>query len=426
MINRTEAPKVIVPSELNILHFNTIKSVNNIDLHYINSGSQDVIRVSLVFKAGVKYQDKDFQASATVNMLSEGTKSYNSEQFAEKVDFHGIYLDQTIDRDDSIITMCCLKRFLNEGLEVLSEALLYPVFPQKEFDIYKNKRRQAILIEREKVNVLARELFLKTLFGEKNAYGSIGSIENFDKLTIDDIKSFYNKHYCAENCFAVVSGKIESDDLDKINTLLTEIKSVKLVDYCVVPPESKKSAFLVKDKALQSSIRVGKVLFNKEHSDFISMQVLTTVLGGYFSSRLVKNLREDKGYTYGISSMMINLEDNGYFAITTEVATEYTKDSIDQIYYEIDILTKELIPNTELEMVKNVMIGEMLRVLDGPFGINDVSIENIQNNTDNSYLSKMMSEIKELTNERLLEVAQKYLQRDSFTTIFVGDDNIVI
>lgn len=420
MINRTIAPPVVIPDDLNILHFKTLITNNNISLHYINSGTQDVIRVSVVFKAGVKYQSKNFLSSSVINMLTEGTANYSAELFAEKVDFYGIYFDQTIDRDFSIVTMCCLKRFLNEGLEMLCEALTTPSFTQKEFDIYRNKRKQSILIDREKVNVIARELFVKTLFGSEHPYGSVGEVDDFDKISIEDLQSFFNDYYSAENCFSVVSGKITEDDLTNITSLLEKLNSSTLPSYTSREIITESEAHIIKEDALQSSIRIGKILFNREHPDFTPMQVLTTVLGGYFGSRLVKNLREDKGYTYSISAMMINLEESGYFAATTEVAVEYTQDSIDQIFYEIERLTNELIPSDELEMVKNVMIGEILRVLDGPFGINDVAIENIQNKTDNTYLLEMINKVKSITSEELLLLAQKYFKKGSFTTVYVG------
>ncbi|MFI3261599.1 MAG: pitrilysin family protein [Rikenellaceae bacterium] len=420
MPNRTEAPKISIPENLNILQFETIKTANNIDLHYINTGSQDVIRISVVFKAGVKYQSKIFQASSMIAMLAEGTTNFNSDSFAEKVDFYGIYFDQSIDRDYCVVTVCCLQRFLGITLELLKESLTCPTFPQKEFDIFRNKKKQTILIDREKVNVLAREEFIKSLFGEKHPYGTIGAVEDLDKLTTEDLKSFFNEYICAENCFAVVTGKFNDSDLKEVSTVLEQLKSNKVATFSPIEPISKKESSIIKENSLQTSIRIGKVLFNRNHEDFAAMQILSTVLGGYFSSRLVKNLREDKGYTYGVSSMMINHEDSGYFAITTEVAAEYAEDSIKQIFYEIERLQTELVTEEELEMVKNVMIGEVLRVLDGPFGINDVVIENIQNNTDNNYLLDMIQQVKTITNKDLQNLACKHLQIDSLSTIYVG------
>lgn len=421
MINRSVAPDIITPKSVDILHFETVKSANNIDLHYINTGTQDVIRVSVVFCAGVKYQDVSFQASATASMITEGTLNYTSEQFAEKMDFYGIYFDQSIDRDFSVITMCCLKKFLKEGMDLLKEALCDPIFKDEELDIYKSKRKQQLTIERTKIDVQARELFIKTLFGDNHPYGKVGKEDEYDQLTSEHLRDLYNRLYISNNCFSVASGKIEADDLSEILYMLSCLKSSSDVSYVKVKPQSKEDVFVKKDDSLQSSIRIGRILFDRSHPDFIAMQVMTTILGGYFGSRLVKNLREDKGYTYGIFAGMINLEDSGYIAITSEVAAEFTEDAIKEVFYEIERLSTEKVGDEELQMVKNVMIGEILRVLDGPFGINDVIIENIQNKTDNNYITLMINQINAITSNDLLEVSKKYLLKEMFSTVVVGN-----
>lgn len=420
MLDRSIAPIIDTPNSIDILPFVSDKSKNGVGIHYIDTGSHDVVRVSLIFKAGVKYQSKSFQASATINMLTEQTRSFTSQEFAEKSDFYGLYFDQTLDRDYAIVTVCALKRFLDVALEMLLESVVYPQFPEKEFKVYTSKRKQELNIERQKVNVIARELLAKALFGETHQYGKVADSIEYDNLTTDDLKEFHKNLYTSQNCFAVVSGSVDKEDIDKVKELLESLPISHNSNYTPLEPISTERLTMEKEGALQSSIRIGRLLFNRKHPDFIPMQILSVVLGGYFGSRLIKNIREDKGYTYGIFSAMVNLEETGYLAISTEVAAEYTDESIKEIFYEIERLRSEEIPQEELEMVKNVMIGEMLRVLDGPFGINDVAIENIQNETDNSYLSLMINRINEITASDLLSIAQQYLTTESFSTVIVG------
>lgn len=174
------------------------------------------------------------------------------------------------------------------------------------------------------------------------------------------------------------------------------------------------------DDSLQSALRMGRMLFTRNHPDFNGMQILSTILGGYFGSRLISNLREERGYTYGIYSTMVNLSRSGYLAISTEVAAETTEDSLVQIRYEMARLRDELVSDEELSAVKNIMIGDIMRILDGPFGIADVTIENIQNGTDNSTVVDFFNEIKNVTPQRIRELARKYLTEDDFVTVIVG------
>ena len=151
------------------------------------------------------------------------------------------------------------------------------------------------------------------------------------------------------------------------------------------------------------------------------MQVLSTVLGGYFGSRLMQNLREHNGFTYGVFSAMVNFQHTGYLALATQVGTEVTEQALIEISKEIDILRTELIPEEELELVKNIMAGEMMRILDGPFGIADVTTENILCGFDNSHIQQNLERIRQTTSEELLALAQRYLNPEDMVTVVVGD-----
>lgn len=174
------------------------------------------------------------------------------------------------------------------------------------------------------------------------------------------------------------------------------------------------------DSALQSSIRIGRLLFTRTHPDFVGMQVVAAVLGGYFGSRLMQNLREEHGYTYGVMAAMVNFDREGYLAIATQVAREHRDDALREIYTEIERLRTELISDEELQMVKNMMIGEVLRILDGPFGIADVTIENIMCDVDNRYTEQNVETIFAITPEEIQRLAVKYLRREDLIETVVG------
>jgi predicted Zn-dependent peptidase len=175
--------------------------------------------------------------------------------------------------------------------------------------------------------------------------------------------------------------------------------------------------------AVQSAIRIGRILFPRRHPDFVGMQVVATLLGGYFGSRLVQNLREERGYTYGVMAAMVNLREAGYLAIATEVAAEATQDAVEQIFAEMERLKTEPVTEDELENVKRSMTGEVMRILDGPFGVVDVSIESIQTGIGRDYINGFIREVEAATPELVMSLARKYLDRDAFTTVIVGKES---
>ncbi len=420
-INRAIAPPIYIPQNIEAHSEKISLSANGVKLYSLDFNQFDVVRVSLVFRAGTKYQSKAFLANSTLSMLSEGTSKYNNKELSDLLDYYGIFYDISIDRDYSIITVCALSKFFGEMMNILRETALYPTFPDKEFKIMKSKRKNVLKVEREKVDFISREEFTKTIYGENHPYGVTYSEDFYDKIDASDLKTFYENHYLNNNLFAVVSGNFGERECAEILELCDMFPSKPFEIRNVSETFTKsKYSYIEKSSALQSAIKVGRVMFDKNHEDFIPMQLLSTVLGGYFGSRLIRNIREEKGYTYSIYSAMLNMEDSGHFVISTEVACQYTQNTIDEIFNEMIKLQTELIDETELNMVRNVIIGEVLRILDGPFGIADVTIENIQNSTDNTSVATMIKRINSITNTELRELAKKYLRPEDMTVVVVG------
>lgn len=397
---------------------------NGIKLHKIDCTDENVLRFSLVFKAGTVASTKSFVASATANLLSEGTRDYTSHEIAEMLDFYGSNFDVSMDRDYVVITFCCLSKFFEQTLNIARQILLHPAFHEEEVHTYCMKRKQRLIIEQSMIAFKARVLFSAGLFGKNHPYGTSSDASNYDNVTKDDIVNFYNSYYVAENCFAVCSGNIPQEVEESILALCGDIRSGEKGAEVQFPEvQSERHVFQHHEGAVQSSIRIGKRLFTRSHPDFVAMQILTVILGGYFGSRLVNNLREQRGYTYGAFSGVINLEHDGYIAIATDVRSDATEDSIAQIFYEMDRLRTELVPLAELNMVRNIITGEILRILDAPFGISDVTIENIQNKEDNSYVTKMLNEVFVVTPEQIMEIAKKYFTPEEFIVVVVGAES---
>lgn len=420
MPDRTLQPQTVLPDNIAAATPRKISLPNGPDLYYIHAGTQEVLRISLIFNAGTRHQSEPFIASTMLNMLSEGTANMTAMQIAEHLDFYGIYYDASIDRDYSVITISCLNRFLEQTLELLGELVFRPIFPADKLEIYKTKRRQALAIERQKVAYRAREVFAEALFGPEHPYGIYSDVAMYDNVMTDKLQQFYNQSY--RDPFAVVSGYVTDREVGLISDFLSGYGKVSTLKSrsIAVPVKSVGRVTEHRDEAVQSALRVGRVMFGKEHPDYNGMQVLATVLGGYFGSRLVANLREDKGYTYGIFSTMVNLECGGYFAVATEVAAEHTEAAVAEIILEIERMRTDLVAEEELQMVKNTIAGEIMRILDGPFGIADVTIENIQSGEDNAAVGRFFDEVMAITPERIRELAQKYLNPADLTTVIVG------
>ncbi len=394
---------------------------NGVKIYTLSSEEFEVLRVSFVFGAGSVVQSRPFAATATANMLSEGSDEMTARQIAEKLDYYGSYFDVNVDRDYSYFSFCSLSKFVEPTLEVAEQILLHPTFPEEEIRTYCAKRKQRLRIEREKVETKAREEFAKSLFGESHPYGVSSHEDGYDTLHREDILDIYNRFYIAQNCFVVCSGRVGESEMARIERLASAIRVGDEMERVYFPETAQRKFHLVEQaEAVQSSIRIGRKLFTRTHPDFLGMQLLATALGGYFGSRLMQSLREERGYTYGVMSAMVNFANDGYFAIATQVGVEVTREAIDLIYKEVERLRTEPLPEEELEMVCRIMVGEIMRILDGPFGVADVTIENILCGQQNSIIEDNVRKISELTPADLQRLAQKYLDPEEMVCVVSG------
>ena len=412
-INLTPSPRVS--------HTTLHTCANGTRLYTLHNSNQGVVRVSFIFRAGTSWQSVPFSASATINTLSEGTERFSALEIAERLDFVGSYFDANIDRDWAVLTYCSLSKFAAETFEIAEQVVLHPTFPEREVGVYCAKREEQLIVQRSKPDHLSRELFGQSIFGADHPYGITSPAEAYDRLTREDIALFYSTHYTAENCFAVLCGDITEEHIAHTKAILEQLPHGVIDKRTIPAPASTPCAELKVDGAVQSCLKIGLPLFPRPHPDFIPMQMVATALGGYFGSRLMQNLRERHGYTYGAYAAMINLDQSGYFVMSADVASEYTEAAIGEMLHEVERFCSKPMDERELQMVRNIIFGDVMRIFDGPFGVADVTIENIQNGTDNSYTERFLQQVATCTAEQLQQVAAKYLKTDLLTITTVGE-----
>jgi len=423
MTDRKNAPKFNEIKDIKILEAELKTLDNNIPVHVINAGTQDIVKLDLIFEAGIWFQSKMVQASTTSSLLNSGSKNYTEMQIAEKVDYYGAYLDFNVDRDFAHVTLYTLKKYFAETIKILDDIIKNPIFSEDEFNTLINKKKQQFIVDNSKVKTVAGREFAKLLFGANHPYGVMAELKDFDNIKISDLKQFHKDFYTPDNCKIIISGKIDKDVFNQLNSYLGNNwngKRKATDNEFILKTSKQKENIFVKDDAVQSALRIGRVMFSRNHPDYVGIQVLNTVLGGYFGSRLMKNIREDKGYTYGIGSVVLPMRNNGYFAIVSEVNATVCKDAVSEIYKEISLLRDELISNDELQLVKNYIKGDLIKSFDGPFAIADKYKLLVENNLTSKYFEEFVTGVNNITNKDLIKLAQKYLSTDGLIDVIAG------
>ncbi len=423
--DRKLAPGYGMPDQVAITEASDAKLENGIPVFKIDAGSQELVRIEVVFpSAGAADQPAPLIASSVNDMLEEGTVNYTSSAFAEQMDYYGAFLQTETTLDFSSVCLFSLNKHLPHTLPLLEELIKNATFPEEEFQTFIRNRKQKFLTDEAKVGNVSRKKFVQLLFGDEHPYGHYQSATDFEATRRPMLIDFHSRSYNAKACHIVVSGKIDPT-LDNLlgkhfgNNWKNSSIQLPMVNARMHSAEGR-FHFVEKKDAVQSAIRIGRVLFNKTHPDYFGMMVLNTVLGGYFGSRLMSNIREDKGYTYGIGSGMVSLKQAGYFFISTEVGVDVCKLALEEIYKEIDRLRNEPISEEELNLVRNYMLGTFLRSADGPFALADKFKGIYDYGLDYSYYKRYVSTIKNIRAEDLQKLANKYLRDEDLVQLVVG------
>ncbi len=425
MINRAIAPEFKLIEKVDVEQAQKIILNNGIEVYTLNSGSQELSRVEFIFKAGMYQQPKALVASCTNALIECGTKKFTANQISDGIDFFGSFLELNVGQDFTSITLYSLNKYLKDSLVFIEEIIKNPIFPQDEFSILINNKKQKHQINSQKVNVLARRKFNELLFGSTHPYGINVNDEDFGSLTVQDLVAFFNEFYASANCTIVASGLLPNNISDILNLFFGNEKwgnKNKINFKQIVQPQQTSNTinFVEKPDAIQNAIKIGRILFNKTHPDYFKFQVLSTVLGGYFGSRLMANIREDKGYTYGIGCGISNFVTTGYFAISTEVGSDVCKNALKEIYKEIEILQTDLIDKQELETVRNYILGQFLRSVDGPFSLADKFKGIWEFGLSYDYYQNYFKAVQEITVSEIRDLANNYLKKSDLIECVVG------
>ena len=424
-LNRTIPPEIRPLGEFEIARPERLRMKNGMPLNIIRAGSQDVVRMDVLIGGGQCHQQQPLQAMFTNRMLREGTVSYTSPQIAEKLDYYGAWLELSSSLNCGFLTLYSLNKYFPHVMEIVSDMLKHPLFPEKELGVVREVNRQQFLVNSTRVEVISRKHFNRALFGESHPFGRYAEEEDYGRITPEVLKEFYRSHYHSGNCSVYVSGNVTPEIVHCIEEQIgsaawgeiREMSKIQLPDPC---RSENQHIFIEREDALQSSLKMGDFVMDCLHPDFLKCRIMVTLFGGYFGSRLMSNIREDKGYTYGIGAGVINYPGRSVLAISTEADNCYADSIIREVYNEMDRLCNDLPSQEELEMVKSYMLGDLSRSYEGPFSLSDAWIYVETAGVGDDFFVRSMDAIRNVTREEIRMMAQKYLRKETLIDVVAG------
>jgi len=420
-MNRLQAPEYTTQFNFPAIAPEQHQLANQMQLFVINAGSQALCKIEMVFNAGNYFESNALVANATNSLMREGTSNKSAGEIAELLDYYGAFLETAVYKDKASVILYSLNKHLHKTLPVMMDLIQNAIFPEKELLLYKTNQKQKFMVNQQKVDHVARNHFNAMLFKD-TPYDQFIEANYYDELSQIQLQNFFKDRYAGNGAYMVIAGKITDDVLNQVKQEagIIALKPVNEKKNYINTQNGRTELLIEKKDAMQSAIRIGCRLFNKTHPDYFNMQVLNTILGGYFGSRLMSNIREDKGYTYGIGSGVASLLNDGFFYISTEVGVDVTTATLTEIYKEIDALQQTLVPTEELELVKNYLLGTFLRSVDGPFAISEKFTSIKDYGLTNDFYKAYVNHIKQVKAQDLMLMAQKYLGKNNLSELVVG------
>lgn len=392
-------------------------------LHTFFSDSVELVKFDFSFEAGSVYQPKLLCAAATINLIGEGTAKHSAQEIAEFMDYRGIVIERASDITTPCVTVYTLRKFVPELLPWVKEMLSESTFPQDEFDIYVHKRKRQLMAQRQKTSAVAMTEAYEALFGKDHCLGQYALPEDYDNLSVDAVRAFYRDFFRLGGAHLMISGNFDQEILEQYDALFGQepVVAVQPSSLAVDQPRKAEVRRVAMPGAVQSSLRIGRILpMRWDSMEYAEFMVLSTVLGGYMGSRLMSSVREEKGYTYGISSHTHIYRDTTLFFITTDVGGQYTDAAVEEIFSQIELLRNEPIAQEEIDLVRHVMEGDFIRSIDGIFERSERYRQMFTTGVNEQFRLNYFGALKNITPQRLQALADKYLRREELAVTAVG------
>jgi zinc protease len=419
MLDRTIAPPFNRSTSFDLIQPQKKILKGGAESYFILGGTQEVSKIEIVFPAGRWVEEVWGVSYFAANLLSKGTKKKASFEIAHLLDLYGAHLEINPGLDNVSVSLYILNKKFEPAILLLLELITESVFPEEELDLLKSIYLQNLKVNYEKTSFHASRLVRKNLFEETHPYGKELDETDVEQLNRDGLVKHYSAFF--KNGTILVSGRVSDKNQNLIGDVFSSLGHNAIAQNNFSNQDREYSREVMnKEGSVQASLRLAKRSVSKTHPDYIDALFLNHILGGYFGSRLMKNIREDKGLSYGISSSLHTLKNDSYLVIGADVNRENLDLTFDEIAKEIKRLRTEKITEEELDIARNHFIGGLQLEITTSFAHADKIKSIVLYNLSQNHYQKMIARVDAITSDDLIRVANQYFSEDSFIQIAVG------
>jgi predicted Zn-dependent peptidase len=421
-LDRSKAPEFQIPDDFSLSSPSKIILNNKASLFFIPTPGQNTVKIEVLGKSNRSFLDlnETLIPSFTLQMIQEGILNKTGQEIANFFDFHASEVNSALSYLHEGFSLLTTKKHLHSVIPVFLSLFTDAIFPEEYLEKKKSQRKLSIKLEKEKTASKASQLFRSGLFGSNHPFGLEITESHVEIISREKLK-FYYEELLWQDIEIFVNGDFDNQEIAHISDLLGTLPNRPCKKQMSFPElETGSNVHESRADAVQSSIRIGTWSIDKAHPDFFGVSVFNTILGGYFGSRLIKNIREDKGHTYGISSSLAQIGTYNYWVIGADVQKAFTQEVIREIYHEIDQLVNNPVEADELEVVRNYIIGQMLSGFSSSYDLMDRFQAIHHSGLDLDFYTQKLSYLKEFTAQDILDIGQKYFSKRPLLEIVVG------
>ena len=416
-------PKVALPE----IQKTTLK--NGLKVWLVERHQLPTVAFNLVIQSGSDHDplNQPGLASMTADVIDEGTKTKDALQISDALESIGANLNVGSSWDGTFMSMNILTKYIEKGLDVFSDVLTNPTFPQKEFDRLQKTRLTSLMQQKDQATMIANNAFSYILYGQNHPYGNnpSGTEASVKSLTTADLQKFYQTYYRPNNATLIVVGDINMKDLTPIlEKGLSEWKSADIPSFNLphAPAIEKMKVYLVdKPGAAQSEIRIGYPALARSTPDYFPVTIMNRMLGGQFTSRINLNIREKRGFTYGARSGFSFQKGAGPFSASAGVHTDKSDSSVHEFLYEINLMHDKGMTAEELDFVKKGLVGSFALTFETSAQIAGVLQNIILYGLPENYYNTYLQNIEAVTLQDVEKVSKQYLGTSKMAIVVVGD-----
>lgn len=420
--NDMQAPAVRPMGALKMPKPQTEVLPNGATLSVIDGGSQEINDFSIVFPGGQAEAASPSEAKLMAAAMPEGAGGLSGAEVSEALDFRGARFSVSCGRHHTVIDVASLNSMVDGVFDICRRILLEPAFDVKAVETLRQRAANDMALHLSKVDTLSQMALNPLIMGPTHPEAQPQSPEQALAVGPEGLRKLHGRIVRADGCHAFLSGRVPERVRREARELLLSLPSGGSCQLSVLPYEAEQPqrVDVAKEGATQSSVRCALPAPARSHPDYVPLRMTVKALGGYFGSRLMKNIREDKGYTYGISAYLLGALDGSYIAISAQADASYVDALLDEARSELQLLGREPMGADELLRLRQHIASELMQMIEDPFTVNDYYRTQAILGLAPGYYERQVEVANALTPELIMEMADRYFHADRLRVAVAG------